>query len=248
MISTEAILAGTWAVIFCFPLPILISIFAFQSYRKVRSWKILFLSLSFLLLAIPMMFVLATFAGWFFDPARYGITLIGDTYYLSAFNSVIAFALLGYVYLDEKRSKTIQIGKRARTTTYALISLVWAFTVYMFIESFLSPLPIAVSAVWSLSVARLFAASISVTLLIMVISSLQAYHRMERTPGTVYAMIGFSFILVAQLLMNLYYAPQLWSSMIDLTNGWIYAMIGAANFVGYLTFYIAVSRSKVPHE
>ena len=248
MISAEAILVGVWMVIFCFPVPILISVFAFQSYFKIRSWKILFLSLAFLLLAIPMLFVPATFAGWFFDPGRTGIALIEYTYYISAFSSAIAFTLLAYVYLDEKRRETIRIGELARTTTYILIALVWGFAAYLFSESFLSPQPIAITAIWFLNIARLIAASISITLLIVVISSLRGYQKTERTPGTVKAIVGFSFILVAQLFMNHYYAPQLWNEIMEATSGWIFALIGATNFAGFLTFYVALYRVKVPHD
>jgi hypothetical protein len=244
MISTEAVMVGMWAVVFCFPIPILISLFAFQSYHKVGSWKILFLSLAFLLLAIPMLFVPATFAGWILDPGHTGTVLIGYTYYLTAFTSVIAFAILAYVYLDEKRDETIKIGRVAKGIFYILVVMVWGFTAYMFVESFLGPLPMVITTSWLLGIARLIAASISITLLIMVISSLRGYKKTERTRGTTKAIIGFSFILVAQLLMNLYYAPQLWSELIDLTSGWIYALIGVTNFAGYLTFYTALYRLK----
>jgi hypothetical protein len=225
---------------------VLISAIALVAYIRTRSWKTLFLSASFFILAVPQLFAFAQILGK--TPYYSGLAVIDYSFYLSTFSTVIAFALLTYVYRDEKRAGSIMVGGWPRAVGYVLILAVWAVSSYMFIDTELSPAPLALTPYWFFSLARLVAMAVSATLLIVIVLSLYAYSKAERTKSTLIAMVGFGFILVAQIGMSLSYDPTLWRNVAISNGGWMYWAIESLYLLGYLSFLAALALLRISHD
>ena len=161
-----------------------IAIVAFWNYLKIRSWKLLALSVAFALLAANELIPLING-----NMLNYAI--------LSAF-SLLAFVILAYVYYSERKVRGIKITK-LRWIIGSLVAICSIATLFyftfvgnhyyeLFPQAFLQDL------------IQSLLASATILLVIYTIISLYSYYHIVRNKNTLVVMAGFICLLSTYLL------------------------------------------------
>jgi hypothetical protein len=217
-----------------------ITLIALRSFARFRSWRLFFLAAAFFLLSLPpaLDFIRLIWLPMAMDP--WALNRIEFISYMFTLASVVAFALIAYVYWDEKKTRSIQFSRGQIALCVLLIAAQLSFFLF--------------ASWWRLSeismpdnltaVLYLAFTNVSCILTIFIIISLYSYYRTKRTANTLVAMVGFILILLGQ-------AYGVYSSIAQelLSNGFgnqkALSFIAVFELLGYLAFLIALVRLRL---
>lgn len=206
-----------------------IAIIAFWNYLRVRSWKLLVLSIAYALLA-----------------AHDSIPLINGNllnYAILSFFSFLAFLLLAYVYYIERKARGIKITKLhwiigglvafcsiAALLYFAFIKYQYELISQQFLKDFT------------------YVVMISATILLAIYSiiSLYSYYHIVKNKNTLAVMVGFVCLLLTYLLPLLFLTPPLVRFLVSNFDyiGLYHLSLTLLTFAGYGLFLIALLRPR----
>ena len=222
---------------------LIIAILSIRSYLIIRSWKFLLLAASFLLLALPRLMLWTSVAGVYHIESTNITNPLTVAFILLSFGSWIAFAMLAFIYYQER----VETGVR-------ITALLWSIGGILIIVQGLILLDIiggghilighpAVQD--SLGMLSLGSLVISNVLIVAIVISLVVYYGRKRSAGTLLALNGFSLILIAQTLTLLFLNEGAIGTVYDMSRGWLIAFTGGVSLIGFLAFLYAILRLKV---
>jgi hypothetical protein len=213
------------------------------SYLKFRNWRLLFLSVAFFLLAIPPTIHLIAYSGLVSQlPSGSSSVLFGISFIFST-ASVISFALLAYVYFNERKTQSIEISRAQWVIGGFLILAEVGFAIYV-VNSSSGYLDLSSASTSSGYPALLnfLLGSVAYVLIILIIISLFSYYRAKNTRTTLVVMIGFVCLLFSQgygiFIYFLYVIP-------DQSYYLGYGLVTSFELAGYIAFLAALLRLKV---
>lgn len=217
-----------------------ITLIALRSYVRFRSWRLLFLASAFFLLSLPpaLDFIRLVWFPVTMDP--WALDRIEFISYMFTLASMVAFALIAYVYWDEKRTRSINFSRGQIVLGVLLIA---AQLLFFLVASWWRLSEIAMP--YNLTAVLYLAfTNVSCILTIFIIISLYSYYLTKGTTNTLVAMVGFILILLGQ-------AYGIYSSMAQelLSNAFgdqeALSFIAGFELLGYLAFLIALVRLRL---
>ena len=223
------------------PISISIMFIALGSYLRFRNWRLLYLSVAFLLLSIPFAIDLLTYSG--IESESSGWTL-SQLYYISfifSTASFLPFALLAYVYFDERRTQAIKITTAQWIIGGVLLLAQISFIVYTLLFNYsYSDSEFGIAP--TLYLLNFILTNISYLLIILIAISLFSYYRAKKTKNTLIVMMGFVCLLFGQGygVFN-YLVHYLPSTNYSVGN----VLVTSFELAGYIAFLIALLRLKV---
>ena len=225
------------------PVALIIALISLDSYRKFRNWRLLFLSVAFLLLSIPPLIDLVRYSG-----ALSGLSdwIDSELYYVSLIFSLfsgVPFALLAYVYMDERKKQSIEIT-RGQWIAGGFLILAEAAFVLSGLGSYIGAID-PYSGPSSLGVMFLVlfvTGSISYVLIILAVISLFSYYRAKGTRNTLLVMIGFFCLLMSHGYGVLGYLIHTIPGQDQDLGGGLVALIELG---GYIAFLVALLRLRI---
>ncbi len=225
------------------PVAISIMLISLTSYLKFRNWRLLFLSVAFFLLSIPPTIHLIAYSGLVSQlPAGSSSVLYGISFIFST-ASVVSFALLAYVYFNERKTQSIEISRTQWVVGGLLILAEVVFAIYV-VNSSVEYLDLSSGSVSSgyLPLLNFVLGSVAYVLIILIVISLFSYYRAKKTRTTLVVMIGFVCLLFSQgygiFIYFLYVIPT--------HNHYLsYGLVTSFELAGYIAFLAALLRVKV---
>lgn len=216
-----------------------VAILALWSYYKVRNQSFLLISASFFLMVIASAFGTFFLYGKIFsydDSSAWQLQIVIVSI------TLMAFALLAYVYYYEKKVQNIKDTKAQRLVGGFLVAIELAIILYSAIYrlNVLPTFPAYLAAFYLIS-------SVTFIVMIYVVVSLQSLYRVGMSKNTLIVLVGFSFLVVSSFVGSL--SPILFEVLhLSSSPESVYtfsALTGLITTVGYLAFLLALLRLKV---
>ena len=214
------------------PISISIAIIALKSYLRFRNWRFLFLSLAFFILSIPPLFVIF--------PILFNSNQYSHFFYVA---SVLPFALLAFVYFDERRKQSIKIT-RSQWIIGGLPIIAYIILLSYILIPILGRMDLAseFGLMNYLNLIEYISGSIGYLLIILIVMSLFSYYRVKRTVNTLVVMIGFICLLFSHGF-GLIYFVSIFIPRQDLLLE--IGLMRSFELAGYIAFLAALVRLKV---
>jgi hypothetical protein len=224
-----------------------IAVVAFWNYLRIRSWKLVVLSMSYAILAASyvMSYLFSHYPSsfsWIGDRvSEHGATIVSNLYGLLWF---IALALLAYIYYSERRARGIKITKLRWVVGGLVIATILSPMAYIIIYG--GALTFILSnpgqALVDGSVFLLF---IGITVLeVYIVASLYSYYRCVKNKNTLIVMSGFVCLLFSQLVTMMTFLFLLMHILNDTDMLVVYVLRLALNIAGFSLFMVALLRPK----
>jgi hypothetical protein len=222
-----------------------VAVVAFWNYLRIRSWKLVVLSMSYAMLAASyvMSYLYSHYSSnfsWIGD-FEYGVRIISNLENLLWF---IALALLAYIYYSERRARGIKITKLRWVVGGLVIAIILSPMAYIIIYggSLTFILSNPGQALVDGSVFLLF---IGITVLeVYIVASLYSYYKSVKNKNTLIVMSGFVCLLSSQqinMMVWLFYLML----MMNATDVLAVSVLGLAiNISGFSLFLVALLRTK----
>jgi hypothetical protein len=225
------------------PITIAIALTAFASYLRFRNWRLLFLAAAFLLLSVSPVIQLVLFPGLVPGLSAWTAAELAYASYIFSIASVLPFALLAYVYFNERKTRSIEITPALWTVGGLLMAAGLVLLVYQIVAIYWQLNGVAVTvAPGPLVPIGFISGGVSYLLIILIVISLFSYHRARRTGNTLLVMVGFICLLISWLIDVLAFM-WLSPSMYNYYLGQV--MAATIALAGYITFLAALLRLKV---
>lgn len=219
-----------------------ITAISLTGYWKVRNRRLLLLAFAFLLLSLEPLLASLHSIGLYSIP----LADMNDAMYwevvLSSI-SLVAFAVLSYLYLKERKTQSIKISQNQWIVGGVLILIEICFACYIsFTYIGQSNSNYGMFQEWQLlNFLMVLIESISYVLIILIVISLFSYYRAKNTKNTLVVMIGFIFLMLGDgfgIFGNLLYLLPIQSPYQHLS------MSVAFELAGYIAFLVALLRLK----
>jgi hypothetical protein len=218
------------------PVAVLITLISLRGYYKFRDWRLLFLSVAFLLFSVPPIANLLqiSYTGPLLGLSPWTISILAYVSYIFSVASVLPFAILAYVYLYERRTQSIKITRNQWIIGGAALLIQFCLIIYETTQySYLF------TGDNYLGLVSFISGGITSLLVILIVISLFAYYRAKRKRYTLLVMIGFIC-----LFFGLGYGVD-YFSMIQLSIWDYYGFLPFLELAGYVAFLAALVRLRV---
>jgi hypothetical protein len=219
------------------PVSVCITLIALRSYFKFRNWRLLFLSVAFLLLAIsPTINLLINLSAMFFLSAWWYSALSYFSYIFSI-ATILPFSLLAYVYFNERKTQSITITRRQWSVGGAIFLVQLGSVIYEF-DSFHGYYPTLGGSSYPFLV-DFISGSLASLLIVLIVISLWSYYQARRSRNTLLVMTGFICLFIG-LGFGIIYIALLHSDPL-----FSIGFLQLVELSGYIAFLVALIRLKV---
>ncbi len=222
-----------------------ISIIALWKYILFRSWKLLALSVSFLLMGVPSIIMFYIFSGFFGEPLNIPdiVSLFKINIYLGLI-LILGVSLLAYVYYRERKERSIKISKAQWIV--GIIPIIWvaffAIGLLLFVINNGSSY-VTITSSSSLPVEYYVYStegSIIYIIEIYIVISLYSQYRIIKNTNTIFVLSGFLCFLLTPIISYIIFSSG-YAFIPDMGVNYVPRVIG---LFGYLMILVALLRLR----
>jgi hypothetical protein len=224
------------------PISISIMLIALTSYLRFRNWRLLFLSVAFLLLAIPPTLNLLASMEVELGLSPWTVSELLYASFIFSTASVLPFAILAYIYFNERKNQSITITRPQWAFGGLLLLAEVGFIIFILLTNFgYTDLSSAFSTWQLLSLLNFISSSVAYVLIILIVISLFSYYKAKKKKNTLVVMMGFVCFLFSQGYGIFNYF------LYTLANPNVlgFGLVLSLQLAGYIAFLAALLRLKV---